>query len=378
MEKKLTKPAAFIRQGNLTILTTSLKVSELLSPNFYNIDRLDPENANEKGFQRLLNKGRAKKLADYIIRGQETQDAFLPTSILMATDKVIAFNEENNTIEIDIDKICPFNVVDGQHRIEGLKIAAEKDSRVLDFEVPVNIAVNLDNIAQMAHFLIVNTTQKSVDEGLAQRIRERLTDLIDIEKMPTLPHWIQNMVTKGEDKAALRFVDFLNNKEGSPWMGKITMANENNKTKQINQKSFVSLLKKHFIVIDNPITEGGFAEDKQLAIFLNYWKALENIINPDSSSVFYKYNSVYLFSKFSVSFFNKLVNMQNFTVETMQNILQDVFDNADGEASGIGHIDYWATGGKAGGLNAGALSKVCASLTKSLHSTGNQSREILV
>ena len=53
-----------------------------------------------------------------------------------------------------------FNVVDGHHRIRGLVLAAEKEPSLDDFEVPVNIAVNLDPISQMAHFLIVNTTQR--------------------------------------------------------------------------------------------------------------------------------------------------------------------------------------------------------------------------
>jgi hypothetical protein len=92
MAKKITRPASLVKQGNLTLYTTSLRVSDLLIPNFYSIERLDPENANEKGYQRLLNKGRAKKLADYVVAGQETRDAFLPTSIFMATEKKLAFN----------------------------------------------------------------------------------------------------------------------------------------------------------------------------------------------------------------------------------------------------------------------------------------------
>ena len=43
-------------------------------------------------------------------------------------------------------------------------MAAEKDSRVFNFEIPVNIAVGLPKIAQMCHFLIVDTTQKSVGQ----------------------------------------------------------------------------------------------------------------------------------------------------------------------------------------------------------------------
>jgi hypothetical protein len=93
-------------------------------------------------------------------------EAFLPTSIFLATAKLLPFDAETNLVRIDSAKIGPFNVVDGQHRIRGLVLAAEKDPTLDDFEVPVNIAVNLDAISQMAHFLIVNTTQRSVDKAI--------------------------------------------------------------------------------------------------------------------------------------------------------------------------------------------------------------------
>src|SRR4051812_44084121 len=133
----LVLAASRVRQGTLVLYTTSIKVRELVQDGFYSVETLDPEN-NDKGYQRLLNKARAKKLADYIVKGQDSQDAFLPTSVFLASDKAIPFDESKNTIVIDIAQVGPFSVVDGQHRLEGLKMAAERDQRVLDFEVPVN------------------------------------------------------------------------------------------------------------------------------------------------------------------------------------------------------------------------------------------------
>ncbi|MEP6935856.1 MAG: hypothetical protein ABI988_18275 [Nitrospirota bacterium] len=60
-------------------------MGDLLRDGFYSIEKLDPEDPGGKGYQRLLNKARAKKLADYIVDGQETKDAFLPTSVFLAT-----------------------------------------------------------------------------------------------------------------------------------------------------------------------------------------------------------------------------------------------------------------------------------------------------
>jgi DGQHR domain-containing protein len=373
MSNIIKRPASLVRQGNLSLYATSLKVSDFLIPNFYSIERLDPENANEKGYQRLLNKGRAKKLADYIVSGQNTKDAFLPTSVFMATDKNIVFNPESNTIDIEIKEVCPFNIVDGQHRIEGLKMAAEKDVRVLDFEIPVNIGINLTEIEQMCHFLIVNTTQKSVEEGIAQRIRARLTEAMGVDDTPNLPKWIFSSVQKGEDEKALMYIDYLNGENDSPWKDKIKMANDESNDGTINQKSFVKAIKKYILVDDNPIIK--LEGDKQHKIFLNYWKAISNIIGDDRPSVLYKYNGAELFSKFCVPFFNKMINMPDYKVSTVQNLLQNVFDNAEGAAMGVGHTDFWIKGGTASGLNSGALSKINSEMVQALASSSGAQLE---
>lgn len=369
MANRITRPASLVKQGTLTLYATSLKVSDLLIPNFYNIERLDPEDP-KKGFQRLLNKARAKRLADYIVAGQETKDAFLPTSIFMATTKNIAFNTSNNTIEIDINEVGPFNIVDGQHRVEGLKMAAEKDKRVLEFEVSVNIAINLPVLHQMCHFLIVNTTQKSVDEGVAQTIRANLTKEMGVGDIPNLPKWILKSVQKGEDEKALQYVSFLNTDKESPWLNKIRMANDDNNEGSINQKSFVKIIKKYVLVANNPVynTE---TEDKQHKIFLNYWKAITNIIGTDEPTVLFKYNGVELFCKFCVPFFSKMVNMPDYKVSTMQTLLNHVFDNAEGDGTGVGHTEFWVKGGTSSGLNTTALSKINTEMVRALHKSSD-------
>src|ERR1035437_9049612 len=103
--------AARVRQGDLTLFTTSLKVRDLLADGFYTVHTLDPADETSGAYQRLLNKARAKKLADYIVAGQDSKDAFLPTSVFLATDQSIDFNSADNTIQIDTGKVTPFSVV---------------------------------------------------------------------------------------------------------------------------------------------------------------------------------------------------------------------------------------------------------------------------
>lgn len=363
----ITLPAAKSKQGNLVLYSTSIKVNHLVQPDFYSIERLDPENKAEDGYQRLLNTARAKKLANYILTGQELHDAFLPTSILLATDKDIEHDVSRNTITIS-KEIWPFSVVDGQHRLEGLRIAAEKDSGVLDFEVPINIAINLDKVSQMCHFLIVNTTQKGVDKAVEQRIYARLTEATGVENIPSLPKWIQVIVNRGEVAKALKIVEYLNSNEDSPWRGKIQMAHEKKGGgKTIKQGSFVTLIKKNILVANNPLYAFGDF-DKEKKIFLNYWKAVCSLLDDESDTVLFKYNGVDLFCKFSIPFFNKLIGAEkDFTVNKMTEYLEICFGSMEGEYAGVGHSDWWRKGSTASGLNSGALSKVVQEMVKALH-----------
>jgi DGQHR domain-containing protein len=311
-------PAARVRQGDLNLYTTALKVKDIVSKNFYSVETLDPE--EDTGYQRLLNTARARKLADYILMGQNNRDAFLPTSVFLATDKNIKFDEHNNTVEFDTSVVGPFSVVDGQHRLEGLKMAAQKDERVLEFEIPVNIGVNLPKIAQMCHFLIVNTTQKSVDKAVEQRIIARLSAALDVEDLPSLPKWILKVVEREEVMKAVKLVDYLNEIDGSPWKGKVLMANAESDGATINQRSFVKAIVKYVLTANNPLaTFNDFEKEKQ--IFLNYWKAVASHLDDGNASVLYKYNGVELFCKFSIPFFTRLLDQRKFTVIAMQQLL---------------------------------------------------------
>lgn len=360
-------PAARVRQGTLVLYATALKVRDLVSNGFYSVETLDPENPNDRGFQRLLNIARAKRLADYILQGQDTRDAFLPTSVFLATDKAIDFNEHNHTILFDTGAVGPFSVVDGQHRLEGLKMAAQKDERVLDFEVPVNIAINLPIIAQMCHFLIVNTTQKSVDKSVEQRIIARLSDALEVEEdLPSLPKWILRTVERGEVERAIRYADYLNETEDSPWFGKIRMANAESNGGTINQKSFVKAIVKYVLTANNPIAiVKDF--DKEKRIFLNYWKAIQSNLDDGDSETLYKYGGVELFCRFSIPFFMKLQDRGDYKVSTMESLLKECLERVEGEYAGVGHPDWWKTGGQAGRLNSAALNIVAQEMTQALH-----------
>ncbi len=367
---EITRPAARIRQGNLVLYATSLRVHDLTQPNFYKIDKLDADGGT--GFQRILNEARAKRLADYLLDGHKALEAFLPTSIFLATDKLLPFDAESNSVRIDPEKIGPFNVVDGQHRIRGLVLAAEKDASLNEFEVPVNIAVNLDAISQMAHFLIVNTTQRSVDKAIEQQIVARLTGLIEFEKTPVLPRWIQRQVDKGEDARALQIVEYLNTESESPWFGKIRMANDDDSAGDatINQKSFVSSLKKFVLTPSNPISGEQWTADKQRRVLTNYWRAISKLlVDPDDdTSVIFKTNGLQLFHSATPAIFLHLANRRDFKTETIETLLKQAFGNLPAEYIGVSTPAFWKRGSTASGINQASIRKYATALSTAMNS----------
>ena len=365
---KIIVPAAKVKQGDLTLYTTSLKVSDLLSRNFYSIERLDPNNQNS-GYQRVLNETRAKRLAKYLISGLDAGDSFIPTSIFMATDKELKFYPENNTLEIDVSEIGPFSIVDGQHRVEGFRIAATEDKRIEEFEIPVNIAVSLSGLAQMAHFLIVNTTQKSVDQGVSQQILARLTDTLMTEELPTIPDWIMRAVEKGDNGKALSFVHYMNTNDKSPWFGKIKMANDEDASGTINQATAVKTIIKFILVANNPLLE---QEAKlQNAVFTNYWQAITDLINPNEQTTLYKSVGFEQFSQFFVPFISHILSKhgKKLTIDLMKNIMREVFENMEGDGIGIGTSDFWDIGGKAGKYNTAGRSQITKNMVQVLAKT---------
>ena len=144
------------------------------------------------------------------------------------------------------------------------------------------------------------------------------------------------------------------------------MANDESDGVTINQKSFVKAIVKYLLNANNPLfILNDFEKEKK--VFLNYWKSISEILDDGNSSVLYKYNGVELFCMFSIPFFTKLQERGKFTVSVMKEMLASCFENVEGEYAGVGHPEWWAKGGKASFLNAGAINVVSQEMSKALH-----------
>jgi len=236
---EIRKPAVRIRQGKRSLFLTSFTVGDFMQPNFYRVDELDVQEA--KGMQRLLNRSRANSFGRDMKNADDHDEAFLPTSIFLATGKSISYDEGTKELFFASDSgVCPLDVVDGQHRIKGLEMATEQNERLKNFPVSVVIADNLSEAEKMLQFVTVNTKQKTVDAGVAQHIMARFTQMLEVDDLPWLPSWLRKRAEKGSDEKALAIARYLDNEESSPWYGRIHFADKpRNKQHTINQSTFV-------------------------------------------------------------------------------------------------------------------------------------------
>ena len=368
-------PAVEVRQGALKFYTTSIPVKQLLSDGFYNVERLDPKSG--KGFQRVLEKPRTKKIADYILDNiDHPGGVFIPTSIFLTTEKDVKFDADTRNLAID-PSVLPFNVVDGQHRLEGFKMAIQKERRVLDMQIAVNICPNMPLLHQMCYFYIVNTTQIQVDESVKNKIISLLTEEYKFGKFPGLPKWMQRIIELGETDLAVKIVEYLNSEKDSPWYGKIIMAGESRRDgRTIKFSSFVKAVQRNFVTDANPVSIE-FADNRKdlYRAIKNYWRGIANCIEPDENSVFYKTNGLETFCKLSPVFMMKLQEKGDYSVDAVEQLFSHLSQNIEANYTGVVHADYWRVGGPMSGLNAEGKRPIIVALTRAVHATA-EAREV--
>lgn len=341
-----TRPAVQILQGNLTLYLTYITPSDLFSEGFYSVDKL--ESRQKGGFQRILNETRARRLSRHLTEAHDKGYAHLPTTIFLATDESVDFDSESNTLTFDRHLVCPFSVVDGQHRIEGLRQAVRSEPALSDFQLPVTIATELDTKNQMYHFFIVNTTQVPVESSLRQQITSRFTEMQGIDDLPYTPHWLRREISVGKDRMALRMVEFLNEESSSPLHERIQMANDPVSRGKIKQSSIVNVMRKEIFTPGNPLSARETDQDRQNRIMLNYVRAVDRLFvdgRDRGRTVVYKSNGIFLFFSISKWVFGVIYSStRDFTVSSIASTISSGLREINDAYRDMGDPDWWMPG----------------------------------
>lgn len=181
------------------------------------------------GIQRRLNKNRMKDIVNYV----NSFDATFPTAVILAIDDNNA-QFDSDTLELiltdegeTLGEIA--TVLDGQHRIEGLKRLREGQ-----FEQPVCIFIGADMHTKATIFATVNLAQTKVNRSLAY-------DLLDYEKLDS-PQKVAHNVAVNLDRM-----------EESPFKGRIKrlgVATEGRSRETLTQATIVEMLVDLFLSSD--------------------------------------------------------------------------------------------------------------------------------
>lgn len=235
--------------------------------------------SNPQGYQRALGKSRSKKFSDYL----KNHKGILHQTVLINIRKVsnINFKPLNSDFGILETKEKLF-LVDGQHRVGGIKMMIENNPSFATFPIPVLIMVGLNREKEATQFIIVNKTQKGVRSDLADRllkdairnVDKGLLEAIGIKEPQKLTEFIVSIC------------DNLDKDKRSVWYQRITFPNQKNRvTDTIKQRSFTESLK--LILKDNYI-QSHYTSLKQLTdLLIIYWEAISELC-PEACTVYPK------------------------------------------------------------------------------------------
>lgn len=128
---------------------------------------------NKLGYQRKLDGKHVKKISDQLL--SNSNSFLLPTSIILSIDEEefqkFITKTDNVTAEIDFpEEGNHFRIVDGQHRIEGLKKAIEKNDSLNNFMLNVIILITEKDrqIIEVEVFRDINSKAKKLRTDLTQ------------------------------------------------------------------------------------------------------------------------------------------------------------------------------------------------------------------
>ncbi|WP_295551194.1 DNA sulfur modification protein DndB [uncultured Pseudacidovorax sp.] len=251
-KKKIETPCIEARQGSRKFILTKLPASVVTAISYAAVRGQSEE---EGAVQRLLNQGRINSIKTFTLQGGDYPNAVVLNWVSTANKLTVADGVLSFTADPDLAQI-----IDGQHRIAGIKAAIEEQKSLGRLELPVVIYRNLSTAQCADIFLSINTEQKPVPRSL-------VFDLYGVAS--------ENLI----DHAAVRARDIalsLNEAE-SPYEGEIKMPGAPKRRGGIPLSSAVTGIKP--LVEDNGAFEQIAVNELELQrqIVLNWFRALRNI-----------------------------------------------------------------------------------------------------
>lgn len=276
----VTCPALMGTQNGFRIFTGMMGAKDLIS-----ITTVDHFNSKlqiddpKQGYQRAPERSRITKIGSHLIKsiahGEGQGGGLFPTAVVLAARSPLKFQGGKLIIAE------PIQVIDGQHRIAGLRYAIEDKelSEIADFPIAFVIIEVADRIVEMNQFTIINGTAKSVRTDLVNSILTATAAKKGDQAVAEKDRW-KVVVT--------RAVERLDKDPSSPWHNLILMPDEAGSPKGSGEKivratSFMTSLGP----VHNWLKEFGFLEkcpnlQAEAGVLYDvvaaYWKALKEVV----------------------------------------------------------------------------------------------------
>ena len=224
---------------------------------------------NKDGYQRAVAQNRARNFGRYIANPKAK--GISPNSVLLNV-RQDGLEYKAGTLTIMPD--TTLWVVDGQHRLEGLRVMMVDNEDLGKFELPIVILTLPDPNEEAKQFLIINKTQKGVKSDLAERIQYRISTkegALNISQQyleGVLPNVFKDIEWKSK---TVEIVDQLNKRTDCVWLGKIGYPNEPSKLTPVSQNAFTGSLGPIF----KDALYGKIDTSILLNLLINYWNALK-------------------------------------------------------------------------------------------------------
>jgi DGQHR domain-containing protein len=243
-------PYIEVNQANRKIILTKLPAGLLTSISYASVRGQSTE---EGAVQRLLNPRRITSIKNFTLEGGDYPGAI----ILNWINPENPLNKSNNTITFQA-VVNSAQIIDGQHRLAGIKAAITDREEIASLQLPVAIYENLNTRECADIFLSINTEQKIVPRSL-------VFDLYGVASEPVI------------DPAAVRARDiatFLNEASESPYCSQIKFPGSPIRKGGIALSTVITAIKP--IVEDKGSFEqiGIYEFEVQKQIILNFFIAL--------------------------------------------------------------------------------------------------------
>ena len=115
----------------------------------------------EGAVQRVLNRQRISSIKNYVLN----DNMFVNTFVLNWTNVDSLPSITDEYIDIPI-AFASAQLIDGQHRLEGLKLAIREKQEIAERNIIVSMAINLETVDAAKIFLNINSEQKPVPRSL--------------------------------------------------------------------------------------------------------------------------------------------------------------------------------------------------------------------